>query len=444
MKEKLSEALLSSGLIFKETLMAQSKLTALEGNEIADDYVRTQVPQKRWSDTWNVFKSNLGKLFIINLLTLLFFTPGIGIVIFRLNYISQLGLVYPFSNNALFMYPFTPSTQGVAESITLSADLLFYSLLVVAVLIASIGLSGACYSVKKLINTHGEFSIKSYFTHGVKKCYFNTLLPAIVFMFFMFGSLVISDWAAQQIAYGRPAGGPITAQVFIIIATVVVGIIAMWVLAVGVSYKVKFKYLMKNSFVLLFGTIFQTLFMIGFSLIPVWLLLIGMNSTLFLIIGGMLCFCIGFSFILLCWFAYTQWVFDMFITPAIKTEKEAKRAQMSPKQLEAEKEAEEKAIARELLAAGRSELIGRPLRPIAETDSVGDIGVAFDRGDISRVGQERQSLVDGVNEYYEQHKKDTRYVEYEKMFAEREKALQSPKGKKGKGKSVSSDNLLRK
>ncbi len=422
--------------------MAQSKVSALEGNELADDYVRTQVPQGRWSDTWNVLKNNFGKLVLINVLTLLFFVPGIAVVYFRLRYISQMGVLYPFSSNALFTYPFTPNTQGVAESIVLSADLLFYSLLIVMGFIASIGIAGASYSIKKLINTHGQFTLKGYF-HGVKVCYFNTMIPVTLFMVFIFASFVISDWAAQQIAYGHSAGGPITAKVFIIIATVIVGIVAAWFLAVGVSYKVKFRYLVKNSLVLLVGSVIQTVFMLGFALIPVWLMLIGTKVTFFLWFGAAIFIFIGFSFILLCWLAFTQWVFDMFITPAIKSEKEAKRAKMTPKQLEAENEADEKALARELLAAGKSELIGRPLRPIEEGDVVEEIGVAFGRGDISRAAKEREQIAANVNEYYEQHKSDTRYVEYEKLFAEREKALQTPKGKKGKGKSVSSDNLLR-
>ncbi len=422
--------------------MAESKLTALEGNELADDYLRTHVPNGRWADTWDLFKSNFHKFVIINVFTLLFFVPGIILVYFRLNYISQMGILYPFSANALFTYPLTPSTQGVAESIVLSADIMFYSMLIVASLIAAVGIAGASYSIKRLINTHGQFTVKGYF-HGVKVCYFNVLLPTLIFMAFLFSSFVISDWAEQQIAYGRSAGGPITAKVFIIIATVLVGIYCSWLLAIGVSYKVKLRYLFKNSFVLLWGTIIQTIFMLGFSLIPVWLMLIGTQVTFFLILGIIVFIFLGFSYILLCWLAFTQWVFDMFITPAVKSEKEAKRAQMTPKQLEAEKLAEEQAVARELLAAGRSELIGRPIRPIESGDVVKEIGRAFDRSDISRVAAERQGLVDGVNEYYEQHKGDTRYVEYEKMFAEREKALQTPKGKKGKGKKVSSDNLLR-
>ena len=422
--------------------MAQSRVATLEGNELADDYVRTHVPKGRWADTWNVFKSNFVRMVIINVFTLLFFVPGIVVVYFRTVYIAQMGMSYPFSSNALFTYPLTPSMQSVPQGIVLTADLLFYSLLIVAGFIASIGVSGACYSIKKLINTHGEFSLKGYF-HGIKVCYLNVVFPVTVFMFFIFSSFCISEWSALQISKGYSQAGPITAQVFIIMATVIVGIAAMWVLAVGVSYKVKFKYLIKNSFVLLFGTILQTLFMVGFSLLPVWILLLGEALAFFKIIGYAIFLFFGFSFIILCWLAYTQWVFDMYITPAVKTEEEARKAKLTPKQLAAEKEEEEKSVARELLAAGRSELVGRPMRPIDGGTEVKEVGVAYGRADIVRVAEDRQKIRGEVDEYYEEHKKDTRYVEYEKLFAEREKAL-TTEGKKGKKKKLSRNNLLTK
>ena len=422
--------------------MAQSRVATLEGNELADDYVRTHVPKGRWADTWNVFKSNFVRMVIINVFTLLFFVPGIVVVYFRTVYIAQMGMSYPFSSNALFTYPLTPSMQSVPQGIVLTADLLFYFLLIVAGSIASIGVSGACYSIKKLINTHGEFSLKGYF-HGIKVCYLNVVFPVTVFMFFIFSSFCIFDWAALQISKGYSQAGPITAQVFIIMATVIVGIAAMWVLAVGVSYKVKFKYLIKNSFVLLFGTILQTLFMAGFSLLPVWILLLGEALAFFKIIGYAIFLFFGFSFIILCWLAYTQWVFDMYITPAVKTEEEARKAKLTPKQLAAEKEEEEKSVARELLAAGRSELVGRPMRPIDGGTEVKEVGVAYGRADIVRVAEDRQKIRGEVDAYYEEHKKDTRYVEYEKLFAEREKAL-TTEGKKGKKKKLSRNNLLTK
>lgn len=421
--------------------MAQSRVSTLVGNELADDYVRTHLPKGRWADAWDLFKSNFLRMVIINVFTLLFFVPGILVVYFRTVYIGQLGYLYPFSANPLFTYPLTPDMRGVPQSIVLSADLLFYSALIVAGFIASVGLAGACYSMKKLINTHGQFSLKGYF-HGVKVCYFNVVFPVTVFLIFMFASLTISDWVDVRVANGFSKGGPVTAQVFIIIATVVAGIICAWLLAVGVSYKVKFKYLIKNSFVLLGGTIIQTVFMLGFSLIPVWFLLLGQAASFFSIIGYIIFIFFGFSFMILSWFAYTQWVFDMFITPAVKTEEEARKAKLTPQQLAAEKEAEDKVAARELLAAGRSELVGRPMRPIEGGTEVKEIGVAFSRKDVARVAEDRRKIKAEVDEYVEEHKKDTKFVEYEKLFAEREKALTS-NDKKGKKKKVTQDNLLR-
>lgn len=419
--------------------MAQSRLQSLVGNENADDYVRTYAPEGRWSDTWSLFKANFVKLVFINVITLVFFVPMILIIYFRMNYVASLSSVYPFSSNVGISI-YTPSTVGLAEQIVLSADLLFYSLLVVASLIAAIGLAGGGYSVKKLINSRGEFTVRGYF-HGVKTCYFNTVLPVLVFMIFLFASLIISDWAALAIARGESAAGPTTARVFIIIATVLFGLYGMWLYAVGVSYKVKLKYLFKNSFVLLIGTALQSIFMIGFALIPVWLLVIGMYVQFFLVLGLLFFIFLGFSFIFLVWMAFTQWVFDSFIQPAIATEKEAARAKMTPKQLEAERLEEARSEARELLAAGKSELISKPIKPITEEDVVAVIPSTFTRADVLAARDARASLDGAVSAYYEQHKNDTKYVEYNKLFAEREKVLSTP-DKKGKKKKISSDNLL--
>lgn len=418
--------------------MAQSKVAELEGKELADDYIRTAgVPKGRWSDTWGIFKQNFMKLVIINVLVLLFAVPAIAIVYFGESYLSQLCSLYP---GAAGEYPYFTSTVGLYERLTLSVDLMFYSLLIAAGLVASVGISGAVYSVKKLINTHGQFTLKGFF-HGVRVCYLNTALPVTLCLIFYFACVTISDWAALRIAEGYGAAGPITAKVFIIIAAVIVAVACMWFLAVGCSYKVKFRYLVKNSMVLLVGTVIQTIFMLGFALIPVWIYLIGNSVQLFKIIAYIIFIVFGFSFIILCWMAFTQWAFDLFITPAVMNEKEAKRAMMTPKQLEAEKEEEEKQIARELLAAGKSELIGRPIMPIGGEISVPPIGVTYSRADINRAAGDRAKLDESLNGYYEQHKNDTRYAEYNKLFAEREKALQSP-SKKGKKKKISQDNLL--
>ena len=112
--------------------MAESKLQSLVGNENAEDYVRTYAPKGRWRDAWQLFKSNFVRFIIINVLTLVFFIPVVAVIYLRLAYITGLATVYPFSANTGISI-FTPSTVGLSERLVLSADLLFYSVMIIAV-----------------------------------------------------------------------------------------------------------------------------------------------------------------------------------------------------------------------------------------------------------------------------------------------------------------------
>ena len=411
----------------------------LAGNELADDYVRTADERGRWGLTWDIFKSNFGKIVLLNLLVLVFFSPGISIMILRSAYIRGLGFQYPFNANTGIGYPAYPNTQGLNEAIYFSSDMLFYSLLIVAGFIAAIGIAGGAYSMKKLLNTQGKFTLKGFF-HGVRVSYFNVLVPVTVFMAFLFMTVVLGDWKDLVIAQG---GGPVTAYVFAIIATVLVGVYCAWYIAVGVSYKLKFVTLVKNAFVLAVSYPLQTALFAAFALIPVWILWLGEAVPFFSIIGYIVFVLLGFSVILIVWMSYTQWIFDMHVAPEYKTSQEKDRAKKSPKELAQEKADEEKRIAGELLAAGKSELIGKPILPVAEALAVSPIGGTITRGKIVGVAEERRKLYTAVADYENQHKNEPAYAEYNKMFAEREKALKTDDGKKGKKKKVSSDNLLR-
>lgn len=415
------------------------KVNDLEGNELADDYIRKSVPQGRWADAWDVFKSNFLKFVLLNLVVFVTFVPGIAVMFIRSNYyLASLGLTGPF--NPSLAYPFNPDTVGLSESITLSADLLFYSLLIVAGFIASIGISGAAYSIRKILNTHGECTVKGFF-HGVKVCYFSTLLPVTLFMVFFFSTTIVGDWMHLIIATGGNKAAAITAYVFTIIVTVFVGLFCAWLFAVGTGYKVKFTQLFKNSFVLLIGTPLQTILMAGFTLIPVWLFLIG---GIVRTISYVLFVFLGFSFILLCWTAYTQWVFDMFVTPNLKPAAEQQKTPKTEKQLAQERAEEQRRTAMELLAAGKSELIARPIMPIASEPAVRIPTMTFTRADVAAAASDRAKLTAAVAEYERAHMNDPVYAEYNKLFAERERALQSETGKKGKkAKKISADNLLK-
>jgi hypothetical protein len=413
----------------------------LEGNEIADDYTRKAVEGGRWAQTWNVLKSNFGKLVLINIFILITFLPAVAVMIVRSMWINTLGLEYPFNSNTGVGYPVYPEMQGLTESIYLSADLLFYSILIVCGFIASLGISGGAYSIKKLLNTNGEFTIKGFF-HGIKVGYFNTVFPLTVFMIFLFGTTVLGDWKDLVIANGGSSAGPITAYVFAIIATVLVGIYSAWMIAVGISYRLKFVQLLKNTFVLILGSPLQTILFAIFALLPVWLWMIGWAVSFILILSYIVFIFIGFSLMLLIWMSFTQWVFDLYVTPNLKTAKEDADSKKTAKQLADEKEEDDRRVARELLAAGRSELISRPILPIAEKSAPKVLGKTYTRSDIERVNSDRDKLKKDIADYEKKHMSDPVYVEYNKLFADREKALKVD-DKKGRKKKVSSDNLLK-
>lgn len=413
-------------------------VNSLEGNEIADDYIRKSVPQGRFGDTWDVVKSSFGKFVLINVFVLITFVPGILLMIFRGGMFNIMAGQAP--TNFSVLGPHYNENIGYAESIGMTTDLLFYSLLIVAGFFAAIGLSGAAYSIRKLINTHGDFSIKSFF-HGIKVCYFNTVLPVTIFLIAFFALRLIGDWSAYVTATGGNKAGAITAYVFIIIAVVLIGIYCAWLFAVGTSYRVKFTQLFRNSFVLILGTPLQTVLMAGMSLVPVWFFMIGGFMRT---ISYILFIFLGFSYILICWTSFTQWAFDMFITPNMKAAAEQIKATKTEKELAQEKAEEDRKIAGELLAAGKSELIAHPIMPIASGEpSVKCLGLTFSREDLSRADEEKRQLSADLAAYEEEHKNDPVYVEYNKLFAEREKALQTDTKKGKKGKKISSENLLR-
>lgn len=414
---------------------------SLEGNELAD-YTRTAGTEGRWAAAWSVFKGSFWKVVIINVLMLVCFAPLVAAIVLRTMFVNYNGLRFPFNANTGLGYPANPDASGLAENIYLTADAIFCSALIVCAVIAAVGISGGAYSIKKLLNTNGRFSFKDFF-HGIKVCYFKVALPIVLFAIFYLGCVLVGDWKDLVIATGGSGGGPITAYVFIIIATVFAGLYCAWYAAAGVSYRTGILKTFKNAFNLLIATPLQTVIFAGIALIPLWItllggLMLGGGSLLIFILAGIFLFMIvlfGLSYVLMVWLGYTQWIFDAYIPPKVKAEeKDKKQAQ------NIEEENDEKSIARALLAAGRSELMCKPILPIGGNTQLKPLNVTFTRADIAGAAKDRNIICGEVEAYENAHKNDPVFAEYNKMFAEREKVVQ-PQGKKG-AKKLSPQNLL--
>ncbi len=411
----------------------------LEGHDRSTgEYVRKMVPEGRWSDTWQVFKSNFGKTVLINLVMLITFIPSIVIIFFRSYYIAWLYTAN--SVNHSIVYPFVPYTAGVEQNIVFYADLVFYALLVISMLIFAVGVSGGAYSFRKLIITHGDFTFKGFF-HGVRKTYFNALFPMLFFMVFLYATVIIGDLRACMAATGQGLAGVTTGYVFIIIFTVLAGIYALWLLSTGVSYKLSLKNLLKYSLFMVLGTPIQTIVMIAFAFIPLWLYLLSYLWSFMAVIMLIVYIFLGFTFTMISWMGFSQWGFDQFTDP---------QAAVDKAQAEAEKRAQEQALEdsknpdirrRELLAAGKSDLLSHAIMPINSAIRITPLGKEITRAGIAKAQENKDALAAVILDYEKEHSKDPAYVEYNKLFATREKVLEV-KDKKGKKKKISSAHLL--
>ena len=84
-----------------------------------------------------------------------------------------------------------------------------------------------------------------------------------------------------------------------------------------------------------------------------------------------------------------------------------------------------------ILAAGKSQLVARPIKPIDDDLRVYDLPTSYTREDLKKLRESKETIAADTEAYIEEHKNDERYVEYNRQFDEREKALkEAEQGKK--------------
>ncbi len=421
--------------------MAQQKkgLVArlLEGKEKSEEYARSTLPTNRWQLFWDVFKGNFGKIVKINLLMLLFFIPLLAVLIFNSVNLSSMGQIYPFGSNLGVGYPAMPELQGVAEWIVLRGQLSTYIALTISAFIASVGLSGGMYVIRNMIWTEGVF-VANDFWRGVKLNYKNALQASLFFCIVLLICSSMINFSEFTLAIGAIGK---TQRVFLYISQVLSYIfifmsafMTLWMLALGVNYKMGFFTLFRNAFLITIGTLIQTVFFSALAVIPYLLFLIG--GSFFIVVAVFVVLMFALAYTLLVWLNFAQWVFDKFINPKIEGAKVGRG--IYNKDGTANEDASQSSVEyqRILLSHGRSRLVARPIKPIDDSLQVYELPASFTREDLKRLRESKQNIAEDTEAYAEEHKNDLRYVEYNKTFDERERALQDDdkKGKKRKPK----------
>ncbi len=423
--------------------MAQQKkgfiARLLEGKEKSEEYARSTLPTNRWQLFWDIFKGNFGKIVKVNLLTLLFFVPLFVVIWFSGKYMDSMGITYPFNASMGIGYPANPYTQGLSEWITLQADLVMYIAVFVTGILAAVGLAGGMYVVRNMVWTEGIF-VANDFWRGIRLNFKNALQTVVFFCIVLATTQLAVDaakftYAVKEISKAEEVMLVIS-QVISYVLLALALMMSFWMLALGVNYKMGFFVLFKNSFLMTIGTLPQTIFFGALALLPMVLFVIG---NFFTFLGILVVLLFGLAYALLVWLDFAQWVFDKFINPKLKGAKVGRGVynKDGTPALTGDDSGASIEYQRILLTHGRSKLVAKPIKPIDDGLQVYDLPTSFTREDLKRLKESKQNIIDDTEAYAELHKNDLKYVEYNRQFDERERALKDEDNKKGaRGKKL--------
>ena len=422
----------------------------LEGKERSEDYARSTLPTSRWALFWDILKGRFGRLVLINLLMVVTFLPLAAVIVWRVLAIGVQGTVGPYGSGLGVGYPVLPELVGYAEMSMFQADLLFFALFIPAGAIAALGISGGGYIIRNLIWTEGIF-VANDFLRGIRRNYWNVLEAVLVLTVLLFVARTMGNLADWLVAIGAEGAGWLVASKIVGYIFVAFGILLFfWMISLGISYKQGPWALFRNAVVMTVGTFPQTVFFAALATWPIFLAMFA--GGFFAVIGILLLLFFGISYMLLVWLDYSQWAFDKFINPTIGVATgRGLYNKDKPRSGSSTAPAQDSAAIREyrrlIVAQGKSKLVCRPIKPIDDELEVYQLPESFSREDLEKLRQSKQAIEEDTRAYEEEHKDDERYVEYNRQFEERERALREEdesSGKKKKKKAPQPPKMLNK
>lgn len=366
----------------------------IEGPERSETYAASTLPTNRWQLGWDVFKTNTGKHFKLNLLTLLFMLPLIALFVFVYMYKAYLVSQYPFAQNMGIGYPAYPAVFGLTATLSLNTNIEFFKYAIIAVAVAAVGLAGGFYVMRNMVWTEGVM-VGSDFWKGVKQNYFVVFFSLLFYTVIMAFSVISVNLAQMLI---DTASGIkwllIAAQVITYLIMGIVSVMTLYMITLGVTYKLSFGKLIRNSFILTIALVPTNVFFAALALAPFLLLLIGVPLIVSLVFVLLVVW--GLSIFMLVWTDYSQWVFDKFINDKVPG---AKKNRGIYKQNASESDGEE-------LIIEKTKLTSR-IKPVTDYDvELYELPTSFSRKDLEKLEETKEAMRRDSDKYAEEHAHD--------------------------------------
>lgn len=370
----------------------------IEGPERSETYARSTLPTNRWELGWDVFKTNKGKLFGLNLLTLLFCLPLVALFVMRYVLKTVDIAIFPFTQNMGIGYPAYPATSGLQAQLALNVNVEFFKFVIIGVAFLAVAISGGFYVMRNMVWAEGVM-VASDFFKGVKQNYFVVFFSLLFYTVIMAASVLSLNMSSVLIATG---GGIkwllVVAQVLTYVIMAIATMMVFYMITLGITYKLSFGALIRNSFILTIALVPTNVFFIAFSAVWLLLLLLGKVMPLFLIIGIFIVFIWGVSLFMLVWTDYSNWVFDTYVNDKVPGAKKNRGIYKPSANDTAE---DENAVIE------RSKLTSRPIKPITDTEvEIYELPTSFSRADLQKLEETKEAMRRDSDKYAEEHKND--------------------------------------
>ena len=372
----------------------------IEGPERSESYARSTLPTNRWSLGWDVFKTNKGKLFWLNLLTLLCALPLIAIFVLRYVYKTAQVVASPITAN-LSGYPVYPATVGLEAQITLSINFKFFLIALIGILFLAIGVAGGFYVMRNMVWAEGVM-IASDFWKGIKQNFFTVLFSLLFYFVILALSILSINMASLMLSTGQGIRWLlIIAQVLSYVIIAIVSMMVMYMVTLGVTYKMSFLKLIRNSFILSIALIPTNVFFIAFAALWFFLMWLGKSLPILLIIFGFIVLIWGFSLFMLIWTDYSHWVFDTYINDKVPG---AKKNRGIYKPNATEEDGEQIIFEKTKLNSS--------IKPITDYDvELYELPESFSRKDLQKLEETKEAMRRDSDKYAEEHGNDDKKPE---------------------------------
>ena len=399
------------------------------GKEKSEGYARATLPSNRWELFWDIFKSRFGKIFLINLLTMLFFLPLALLFFGRYMFMIAEGATLPFAAGFGVGYGAPINLVGALERIKLSSNLISFLFLPVALMIASVGISGAMYVMRNMVWTEGVF-VANDFWRGIKQNIKQVLMISVIYSILLY--FCILAISSLRLSIATASSSTVLMYILLVLTYILLAIgsiIMMHMLSMCVTYELSFFKLFKNACIFTIGNLISSLFFIVLGALP---FIITMLGGFFTFVGVVLIILFGLSLLMLVWTIYTQRLFDKYVNDKVKG---AKKNRGIYKKVKEDATQNYKKIKEQVVINEISMLNSRPIKPITDEDlKLAELPESFSRKDIERLNESRKALYDDNDKYVEEHIHEEKYAklkEYQQenliMDKEREKRMEKAK-----------------